>query len=135
MRIPPWLCAESHHFRNRNHDCPGPRVSHSAVTNSCLGKRQMIHYGIHVVHLGISVTIKCHHMPAGGTAPPLQSRQVQISSKLCGGKGIGPTCGFAPSPMVGPVATVDMLQIGYPYAQDLSQGPQRQTPPHLARVM
>jgi hypothetical protein len=97
-RIPPRLCAASRHFGNHGHDCLGPRLSHSAISNCCLGKCQARHYGTHIVHLGVSAPIKCHHVSAGGTAAPLQSHQVQISSKLCGGKDIGPTCGFTTSP-------------------------------------
>jgi hypothetical protein len=88
----------------------------------------MRRYGTHVAHLGISALIKCHHVPTGGTAPPLQSRQVQISSKLHGVKDIGPTCGFAASPKVGLGVTVGTLQTKYPYAHNLSQVPRRQTP-------
>jgi hypothetical protein len=88
----------------------------------------MRRYGIHDAHLGASAPIKCSHLSTGGTAPPLQSRQVQISSKLRRGKDIGPTCRFAASLEVGPRATVSTLQTGYPCAQDLSQVPRRQTP-------
>jgi hypothetical protein len=66
----------------------------------------MRRYDIHIAHLG-----------AGGATPLLQSRQVQISSKLHGEKDIGPTCAFAASLEVGLVATVDTLQTGYPYAK------------------
>jgi hypothetical protein len=34
---------------------------------------------------------------------------------------IGPTCGFAASPKVGPVASVDTLKTGYPRIQALSE--------------
>jgi hypothetical protein len=129
-RIPPQLCATSHHFRNHGHDCLGPRVSHSTVTKCWLGKCQERRYGIHATHLDASTPIKYRHVPAGGTAPPLQSRQVQILSKLRREKGISPTCGFTTSPEVGPGATVGTLQTGYPRAQDLSLVPQCQTP-HL----
>jgi hypothetical protein len=107
--IPAWLCAASHRFRNRGHDCPGHSVSHSTVTNRCLGKHQTRHYGIHVMHLDAFALIKCCHVSAGGTAPPLQSHQVQISSKLHEGKDIGPTCEFTVSPEVGPEATIGTL--------------------------
>jgi hypothetical protein len=80
-RIPPQLCSASRRFGNRSHDCLGPRVSCSAVTNRWLGKHQARHYSIQVTHLGASASIKYRHVPAGGTAPPLRSRQVQISSK------------------------------------------------------
>jgi hypothetical protein len=130
-RIPSQLCTTSHHFGNRSHDCLGPRVSHNAVTNRCLGKCQMRCYNIHVAHLNISAPIKCRHVPASGIAPLLQSCQVQISSKLRGGKDIGPNCGFAASHEVGSKATIGTLQIRYPYAQDLSQVPWHQTS-HLA---
>jgi hypothetical protein len=96
MHILPWFCAVSRCFRNRGHDCTGPRVSRSVVTNCCLGKCQTRCYGIHVAHLGASKPIKCHHVSAGGTAPPLQSRQVQISSKLHGGKYIAPPADLLP---------------------------------------
>jgi hypothetical protein len=125
--IPPRLCAASRRFGNRIHDCLGPRVSHSALTNHCLGKHQARHYGIHVAHLSASAPIKYRHVPAGGTAPPLQSRQVQISSKPCRGKGIDPTCRFTNSLEVGPGATAGILQTGYPRAQDLSLVPLCQT--------
>jgi hypothetical protein len=67
-------------------------------------------------------------VPAGGTAPSLQSRQVQISSKLRREKVFGPTYRFTASPEVGPGATVGTLQTGYLRAQDLSPAPRRQTP-------
>jgi hypothetical protein len=127
----PRLCATSCHFGNRGQDCLGPCVSCSAVTNCYLGKCQMRHYGIHVMHLGAFAPIKYHHVPTGGTAPPVESRQVQISSKPRRGKRIGPTSGFTASPDVGPGAIVGTLQTGYPCAQDISLVPQRQTP-HLA---
>jgi hypothetical protein len=144
-RIPPRLCIASHHFGNRCHDCLSPRVFSSAVANRCLRKRQVRRYNIHVTYLGASAPIKYRHVPTGGTAPPLQSRQVQISSKPRKGKGIGPTCEFTASPKVGLGATVYTLQTGYPHAQDLSLVPQHQTPhpagkgsgvaacPHLSR--
>jgi hypothetical protein len=103
------------------------RISHSTVTNRCLGKRQARCYDIHVAHLAASTEIKYHHVPAGGTVPPLQSHQIQISSKPRGEKGIGPTCGFTASPEVGLGATIGTLQIGYPRAQDLSLVLQCQT--------
>jgi hypothetical protein len=86
LYIPPRLCAASRHFENRGHDCLDPHVSRSTVTNRCLGKHQARRYGINVVHLGASALIKYYHMPAGGTAPPLQTRQVQVSSEQCRGK-------------------------------------------------
>jgi hypothetical protein len=125
--IPPQLCSVPHHFRNRGHDCLGPRVSRITVTNRCLGKHQARCYGIHVTHLSAFALIKYRHMPAGGTTPPLQSYQVQILTKPCWEKGIGSTYGFTASPEVGPGATVSTLQTGYPRAQDLSRVPQRQT--------
>jgi hypothetical protein len=75
----------------------------------------MRHYDIHITHLGTSTPIKCRHVSAGETAPPLQNHQVQISSKLHEGKDIGSTCGFAASLEVGPGATVGTLQTEYPY--------------------
>jgi hypothetical protein len=127
-RVPPWFYAASRRFKNHNHDCLGPYVSRGVVTKCFLRKRQMRRYGIHDAHLGASAPFKCSHMSIGGTAPPLQSRQVQISSKLRRGKDIGPTCRFAASLEVGPGATIRSLQTGYPCAQDLSQVPRRQTP-------
>jgi hypothetical protein len=121
------LCAASHHFGNRGHDCLDPHVSRSTVTKCCIGKHQTRRNGIHVAHLSAFVPIKYRHMPTGGTAPPLQSRQVQISSKSHRRKGIGPTCGFTSSPDVGLGATIGTLQIRYPRALDLSPVPQRQT--------
>jgi hypothetical protein len=103
------------------------RVSHSTVTSCCFGKHQARRYGIHIAHLSVFAPVKYRHVPAGGTAPPLQSCQVQISSKLHREKGIGPTCGFTASPEVGLGVTIGTLQTGYPYAQDLSLVPQRQT--------
>jgi hypothetical protein len=87
----------------------------------------MRHYGIHVMNLGAFTPIKYHHMPTGGTAPPVQSRQVQISSKPRRGKCIGPTSGFIASPDVGSGAIVGTLQTGYPCAQDISLVPQHRT--------
>jgi hypothetical protein len=78
--IPPWLCAALRHFGNCGPDCLGPCVSRSAITSHCLGKRLANRYGTHVAHLSASVPIKCYHVSAGGTAPPLLSRQVQISA-------------------------------------------------------
>jgi hypothetical protein len=126
--IPPRLCVASHCFRNRDHDCLGPREYRSVVANRCLGKCQVRRFGIHVTHLGASTLIMYCNVPTGGTAPPLQSRQVQISSKLRRAKGIGPTCGFTASPKVGPGATIGTLQTEYPCAQDLSLVPLCQTP-------
>jgi hypothetical protein len=126
--IPPRLCAASHRFRNRNHDCLGPREYHSVVTNRCLGTCQVRCFSIHVAHLGASTLIMYCNVPTGGTAPPLQSRQVQISSKLRRAKGISPTCGFTASPKVGPGANIGTLQTEYPCAQDLSLVPLCQTP-------
>jgi hypothetical protein len=83
MRIPPRLCVASRHFGNHDHDCLGTHVSCSAITKHWLGECQARRYGIHVTHLGASAPIKYRHVPDGGTAPPLQSCQVQISSKLC----------------------------------------------------
>jgi hypothetical protein len=127
-RTPPWLCAVSRCFGNRDHDCLDPRVSRSVVTNRCLANCQGRRYDTHVTHLGASASIKYRHMFAGGTAPLLQSRQVQISSKLHEGKCIGITCGFTSSPEVGPRANVGTLQTEYSHAQDLSLVSRRQTP-------
>jgi hypothetical protein len=35
-RNPSWSCTTSHHFRNRDHDRLGPRVSRGAVASRCL---------------------------------------------------------------------------------------------------
>jgi hypothetical protein len=45
---------------------------------------------------------------------------------------IGPTCGFATSPEVGPGASVDTLKIGYPRKQALSQDKKQGVHPHTA---
>jgi hypothetical protein len=44
------LCTASHHFKNCGHDCLGHRVSRGAVTNRCLGKRQVRHYAPRSFH-------------------------------------------------------------------------------------
>jgi hypothetical protein len=49
----------------------------------------------------------------------------KIQDNQAGRRRVGPTCGFTASPEVGPRATVDTLQTGYPYTQASSQDKER----------
>jgi hypothetical protein len=45
---------------------------------------------------------------------------------------IGPTCGFAASPEVGPGASIGTLKTGYPHTQALTQDKEQGVHPHVA---
>jgi hypothetical protein len=55
-----------------------------------------------------------------------------VSEKPCRENDVGPTCGFIAFAEVGPGATVDFLQTGYPHIHASGQDKRQSMHPHAA---